>query len=505
MKVQIEKLLSILLPNLTGFVFGLFFIVAIGFGPRMMNIDGDLGRHLTIGEYILSQRVIPTIDIFSHTKFGDPITPHEWLSQLIFAISYRLAGFNGVILLSAILIGCAYAWVYHFSMRKSGSPLSALIVVILVAAAGSLHWLTRPHLFTILFLIIWYNLLDRVYSGATSAWWLLPITMLAWVNLHGAFIAGFVLCAGFIVGVFWEGWLAKSISLADSRKRLIRLLLAGFISLLVTLLNPVGWRIWETSLGYLQNNYLVSHTAEYLPPDFHQISTWPFLLLICLSLLFMGLARPQFPGYMPILVAGWTGMALISTRNIPLYAIIVAPALAISIQAFEPIKLLKPFFRLDYQIAITEKMIKGWLFPILVIGVTYLLFMSGIKLDFGRYGNQFYPTTFPLEAVDWLEAHPQEGNMFNYFPWGGYLLFRLWPQELVFIDGQTDFYGEDLTRVYEAILTSQNGWDKNLVDYGVEWIVFPSGEPFVQNAIATSEWQPIYKDAVTVILRRIQP
>lgn len=505
MKARMENGLSYLLPNMTSFVFAVFFIAALGFGPRMMNIDGDLGRHIVVGDYILTNQSIPVNDLFSHSKYGDPVTPHEWLSQGVFALVNRLSGLNGVVILCAVLIGTVYAWAYHFSVRKSGSPLASLFVVILAASAGSLHWLTRPHLFTLLFLIIWYDLLDRLVSGKKSALWLLPITMLCWVNLHGAFIAGFALLAGFVAGVVWDGWFARSINPDDARRRIVLLFTSGLSSAIVTLVNPVGWRIWETSIGYLQNRYLVSHTAEYLPPDFHQSSTWPFLLLICLSLLVIGLIRPNIPGYMPFLVAGWTGMALVSTRNIPLYGIIVSPLLAISLKSGNQLPIFRSVFRLDSKISMSEKMIKGWIFPILVIVCSFFLLSKGVQLDFGSRGNQFLPEKFPVDAVNWLEENPQDGNMFNYFPWGGYMLYRLWPENRVFIDGQTDFYGEELTRVYESILEAQLGWETNLENFGIDWIIFPKDEPLVQKLVLSPDWEQIYEDSVSVILRRELP
>ncbi len=70
-------LLRLLIPRIGEILFIAIFAALIGLGPRLMNIDGDLGRHITLGDYILSSRSIPTRDVFSHTKLGDPLTPHE--------------------------------------------------------------------------------------------------------------------------------------------------------------------------------------------------------------------------------------------------------------------------------------------------------------------------------------------------------------------------------------------------------------------------------------------
>jgi len=67
-------------------------------GPKLFNADGDLGRHITIGNYIISNKIIPTHDIFSHTMFGEELVPHEWLAQILFSAVHSVMGLSGVIL-----------------------------------------------------------------------------------------------------------------------------------------------------------------------------------------------------------------------------------------------------------------------------------------------------------------------------------------------------------------------------------------------------------------------
>lgn len=53
-----------ILPSQADMLFIALFVGVIALGPRLMNMDGDLGRHLTIGGYILDDLTIPTRDIF---------------------------------------------------------------------------------------------------------------------------------------------------------------------------------------------------------------------------------------------------------------------------------------------------------------------------------------------------------------------------------------------------------------------------------------------------------
>jgi hypothetical protein len=114
---------------------------------------------------------------------------------------------------------------------------------------------------------------------------------------------------------------------------------------------------------------------------------------------------------------------------------------------------------------------------------------------------QFNPQVFPVQAMDWLEMHPQRGNMLNEFNWGGYILYRAWPQERVFLDSQSDFYGEPLMRDYDQITSVQGDWENLLEKYQVRWTILPSHEPLTKELMAQG-WKAVYQDQTAVILVR---
>jgi hypothetical protein len=104
-----------------------------------------------------------------------------------------------------------------------------------------------------------------------------------------------------------------------------------------------------------------------------------------------------------------------------------------------------------------------------------------------------------VDAANWLESNPQQGRMFNFFTWGGYLLYRLWPEQQVFIDGQTDFYGEALSREYVQVESLQPGWEDILAKYNVDWVITQSGQP-LEDGLLENGWDVAYQDETTVIL-----
>lgn len=486
MQNKIPPLLAHVFPRIQDALFIGILVAIARQGPSLLNADGDLGRHITIGNHIISTGGIPTRDIFSHTMTGQRLVPHEWLSQLTLAGFHALSGLNGVIVIIAVLIAATFTLTYREMLRRNVFRILALLISILAAYASSLHWLARPHIFTFLFTAVWAYQLENDKSKV----WLFALIMWIWANTHGAFLVGFVIWGAHAAGWLWE-YLHKQNTIETG----IKLALIGVTSFAITLINPAGWHLWDTSVGYLGNQFLVDQTIEYQSPNFHNWSTWPFLIMLALGILgfgFEGRLRP----HESILFAGWTIMSLYSARNIPLFAIIVAPYIGTVLQAtLEKIPILQG---VDQRISGVENSLKG--FSWLSIVATLVLAVSLHAQP--NPENQFDPNRFPVQAVDWISTHPQEGRMFNNFIWGGYILYRLWPQELVFIDGQTDFYGEALTRDYVQVMQLEEGWEAVLAKYNVNWIIVPADKPLVKALQDQMGWVSVYHDDTTDILRQ---
>ena len=201
-----------MLPRFRDIFFLAVLFGALLLGSQMLSIDSDLGRHLTIGGYILEQHEIPITDIFSHTKNGESRPPYEWLAQIFFAIAYRILDLDGVILLTSLVIASAFTLVYADSTRRSGLPLTALLLTILATAAGSIHWLPRPHVFTFLLLALWLERLERLRNAEKIPLWQFPLIMLFWANLHGGFLFGILAWAAYFAGWVVDYWLKREVS-----------------------------------------------------------------------------------------------------------------------------------------------------------------------------------------------------------------------------------------------------------------------------------------------------
>lgn len=492
------KVIRFLLPRLEYVLLMALFWSISASGPKILNFDGDLPRHLLLGRLIRETKSVPLTDTFSFRTEGAPAIPHEWLSQVIFSIANDALGLSGVVLLTALLVTATWAIVYHETNRRSDNLFVNLAVTAIGIAASMLHVLPRPHLFTYFFTALWIVALERLNKDKPNLWWPLPVLMLLWVNLHGMFVLGVVIWGIYLIGSLFENpsrsWLTR-----PSTKPM---LIGGVLSLLATFISPSGVHIWKSIISLGSNAYITSRIPEYQSANFHMPQTWPFILLVALTMAGFARSGNRTTWIHLLLVSSFAGLALYTSRMIPLFAMIAVPVASKSLsdwinQEFQNSR----FLAIEKNFSKINSSSNGliWLF-VLVIAVA-LIFGSGGVIDPQGKGNTFDSGFFPVQAVDWLNAHPPQGHMFNEFDWGGYLLLKLVPRQQIFMDGHTHIYGETLTREYESIVTLRDGWQTILDKYQVTWAIVRKNAPIAQ-ALQNAGWEKVYQDDTSIVLQR---
>lgn len=478
------------LPRLQDIFFMALFFAILLLGNRMINLDGDLPRHLTFGGLILSERQIPPTEPLIYPYENRPYTSHEWLSQVVYRLVYSTAGLPGLVLLAAILLSTTFYILYSYLVQRLSMRLPILFIVAWGAFATSLNWAIRPHLFSMFLLAIWLTWADRLQRGETISIWRFPVLMILWSNFHGIFIAGVLVLFAFAVGWATDYYLlAKEGDLATGK----RLWSALVLSVIGSIFNPGLADSWFSILGFVNNQYLMSRMLEANSPNFQLPEMRIIFLLLVFSIFLLAVKREKFTSGQGFLLAGFTAMSLMAFRNVQLYGIVAPFVLAEAFVSFQNIPILN---RLENTLLNIESKITGALYPIaasILLGVV-VLFSPISKILY-----QFEPQTFPVEAVNWLKSNPQSGNMFNDLNWGGYLELNLYPQK-TFVDSVADVTGE-VTMHYETILTTGEGWENLITTYKIEWMIVKPDEKIAKTMISRG-WNILYQDDTTIILNQ---
>ena len=445
-------------------------------GWQAVNTDGDLGRHLRVGETIL-QRGLFYQDLFSWTMAGRPFVPYEWLSEVLFALAYRVAGIPGAVALTALVIAGSYLMLSLLLRRLGVDPLLAFLTVVTAGVIGAFHWLARPHVFTFAGAVALLWLLESPGAQARIRWLLALAFLLfaAWANLHGGFLFGLVL-----IGMYLAG------DVLESRERLRTD--AGLLAaaLLGSMLNPVGPALLSHVAGYLGETFLVDTTLEYRSPDFHGWIGRAFLA--ALVAMIGGLALSRRPVSIRRLAAmlGTTAFALHSVRNVPLWGLTALPLAAIHLD--QEWRLLGArglaHMRAAFD-AVSGQADTGWWSAGGAAALVALAFGGGRIGGAQLMPDRFDPRVFPVDVVQQAHDAGVLGRIFNELAWGGYLL-HAWPEQKVFIDGQTDFYGEALSRQYVSVRAARPGWRERLDEWRIELVLLPMEAP-LSNALSSDD------------------
>ena len=484
------SLTSYLLPRVRDILFLIIFAAALAAGWRTLNNDGDLPRHLLMGQVIVETRSIPRQEMFTYVYEGRPYVAHEWLADVIFYLSYEALGLKGVVLLTALLLAFAFFILYSVLSAEFDERFLTLVFILWGVANTYPYWVARPLLFSIFFLAVWLVLTDRISRSRKVNFWILPGLMVLWGNIHAEFVAGFLVLLAYMAGWFWDYFFNRE----NLDPKVIKKLAGTFaISLIASLLNPFGWHTWETILSYMGNKYLMSTILETRPPDFSSPSFLVELLLIIVSILIISFKKSFIRSGQAFLLAGFTALALTSARNMHLYGV-VAPF----VLAGPALEILAPLVQKNGVSAMSriENQLKGVVWPVAAVLLSIIFLISG------NLGRDYFidPKLFPVNAVQWLQENPQSGHMFNDFIWGGYIEWRLWPEQKGFIDSQSDLTGE-ATKIYLNVITLGDGWQTVLQRYDVQWAIIPVDSALSQELIKDG-WRVLYQDSTAIILRQ---
>ncbi len=284
--------------------------------------DPDYFWHVTVGRLITTSG-IPSVDPFSFTWFGQPWTPHEWLGEVLISVVQDAIGPMGVLVAFGLLGTVTLGFVALLLARRGARTLAVAAPVILGAGILASYLTVRPQALSWALLAALVAWLDALRAERSRWALLLPLLFVAWANLHGLWVVGLG-----VVAIYTVFTLAGRTPMAAARGRM----LGGFaLSALATMLTPAGPPGILYPLRYIDaGDWGLANIQEWQSPNFHDPAHWAFLLLI-VALIANGGRRA--PGWLVIL--SWVGVVagLVSLRNIPIAAILAAPALGIGIES----------------------------------------------------------------------------------------------------------------------------------------------------------------------------
>jgi hypothetical protein len=506
------------LPSLTdiAFLMPLMFIFIKLDGARTMLGDGDTGWHIRTGEWILDHGKVPTADMFSYTRPGAPWFAWEWLWDVLAAVLFRHWGMAAVVLGSILVVCLTSAFMFRLIRRSCDNGFVAIAVTLLATGGCAVHWLARPHLFTMLFMLVTLNITARAREGRTALLaWLAPLTLI-WTNLHGGFFVVFLILACYIGADLFNAVIDQDrdrrVAYLAATKPWLKIFAVCFA---LTFVNPYGWNLHKHVLEYLTDPYQFKHIAEFQSVDFHAPVTVYFepLMLLAICAACFDFSRRRFSDV--LLSMGFLHLALVAQRNLPLFSIAASPLVARAITDFlkyvgtaplNPIasRFTRWFDNFTESVEEIDRLPRVFLvsgLAALLVGTLLLITPAVPGVMNSKFISTYNPKSYPEKALTVLRS-PNVHHIFAEDEWGDYLVYNLYPGKKVFIDGRSDFYGDKLGEQFLSVMNLRWDWQKTLDQYSVDTIVI-SPKFALSSALKISpDWSVVYDDHTSLIFRR---
>lgn len=449
------------------------YVLLLLLGPRLLN-DPDTYSHIEIGRWIIAHGALPEVDSFSFSMRGAHWITFEWLSEVIYAGAYALAGWPGVVVLTAAAIALAFGLLTAFLLREL-SPTHTLLMVLAAVILLAPHMLARPHVLVLPLMVIWAGALVRCMDrGGRPPYWALPLLVL-WANLHGSVI----LALGLIGPAGLEALLNAKLS--EWPKIVLRWLPFTALAIAAACLTPHGPEPLLMPLTTLGLGPALGWIAEWRPQDFTHISFFELLLLAGIFALSRGVTLPVVRA---LVVIGLLHFALAQIRNADLLAMLA------------PLYLAAPLGRKFGGPVAHDAAGASRGLGLAALGVLVAMGGAAVLARDVRPAANITPTAAITQA-----GLASSGPVLNDYAFGGYMIFAGIP---TFIDGRGELFGGALINRYNRALALVDLGDflKLLDEYKIGATLLTPQTPAVAMLDRLPEWQRVYSDEVAVVHKR---
>jgi hypothetical protein len=433
------------------------------------KIDEDTWWHLRVGEWIDSERRVPTYDSFSQVSREKPREwiAYSWLFEWGLFQTYQVLGLFGILLVRQLMIWMVWMALLRTFLSNPFSLRQGLLFALGIIPI-SLMGTDRPWHFTICFSILTLQAIEQLrHQDSWKPVWWLPLIFCIWSNIHIQFVMGL----GLLGMACFAAWMEKK-----SLFPFIGLFLLCFLS---TLVNPYGFQLYFVVWEYATQLAPLRLVVELRPPS--MMYWWNWILLGLLIASSIQVVSRRFPIWDTMLLIAGAYFSLRMQRDI-WFGI----AVSFVILFRNPKETLIPGVRWR-EVGIT-------LIPfVLIIG-----FWGYRSLDPSDSLSEMQKQYYPANAVESIRKTDVSGPIYNEFTWGGYLIFNL-KEFPVSIDGRTNFYGNEYLERSMATWAGKEGWDRDPDLLKAKIILGPRTQHLTELLLQDARWHAIHEDPIAVV------
>lgn len=412
---------------------------------------------------------------------------YEWLGEVVFALAWRVGGFVGLAAIDFLLAGTVAILLYVYSTLRSGKCKAACGVVSFALPVLGAFFTLRPQLIGYVFLLTTMILIERFRQGLTKRLWVLPAIFLIWVNTHGTFVLGAMVVGAYLLSGLFKFQAGGVVAVQWTAEQRRHILLVMLLCLLVAPITPYGSRIaaYPLQMAFMQP-VNVATILEWQPMSFHEPLGKVFLVLMLVYFLMQVTLRISYRLETLSLLIVAIFLTCLHVRFLLFFLFLFLPLLAEVLSrwtdAYKPEKDLR----------------------LVNAAVIALLVFAGVRY-FSHTGELpgAFTELYPVEAVAHLKQVPLNTPMFNFYGWGGYLIWSEMPRNSVFVDGRADLYEYGgVLADYVSISNLEPQTPFLLRKYNIGACLIPPKSPLATYLSASPDWRRDYLDGTAVLFLR---
>jgi hypothetical protein len=467
----------------------LWAFLAIGLpvlGAFLANLSAvDLAYHLRAGEITLETGHIPTTDPFTFTAAGATWLNQQWGAQVILAAVYRLAGWTGLFLLRAALVGLTFGFLFEACRRRGLDLRRAAWLTIAAFVVSAVALALRPQLMGMALMTLTLLIVAdrRAHPGRL---WAVPVIVLVWANIHGSFFLGPV-----VLGLAWLE------DLHEGSPNGHRALPVAVVAAVAAMVNPFGPQVWVYAAGLSTNAVVTSRISEWEPTS---LRTVPGLLFFgSVALIVVVLARRERATPWPTLL--WLGVfaaiGAYAIRGVAWWplgaAVAVAGVLATSTVPSSETRPGEPVRR-------ERKSPLNLVVVGLIVVLCFVLLPVWRPLDARVGAPQNLVGDAPAGITAALRDLAKSGDrILNPQPWGSWFELAL-PDNPVVLDSRIEVFPVKVWDDYDVVRSGGDSWQAILADWHPRFIVVGADERAFIARLTTAGWTSAYSDRDGTVL-----
>ena len=441
------------------------------------RVDPDYFWRLKHGELMVREGIFPMRDMFSFTVAGERTIVNAWVGEILIYAVHNGFGYLGQALFHAILLTTAHFMLYVFLTRKVTLSRTGSLVLTALCALN-FYVITGPRVqnFSFIFFMATLFLVHKWENGDEKAPYQIALLIALWVNLHSGFVIALVVLLLIALG-----------KMIEDRRFSFKAFAPFFAGLAASCVNPEGYNSFYLPVYSFIEPLNQELVQEMKPLEILQPSQFiPYFTVLALLMAF-GLGavrRRRFPWWLLCLALAYQSMQTL--RMIPFFALVGVIVAGFALKDAEKIK--------------PPRWIYASLF-LVFLGMTshytYLCAQNVFPWNESRIHE-----VYPHDSVRVIKQKYPGKNVFSTFNWGGYLLYHLYPDNLIAIDSRTMPYLDFLRLVYVPVMNAspQSPWLLDQIK--ADLVLVPPDSRIFQDLSKGDGWETALKTPTEGLLLR---